>query len=149
MRVVLFLFFLFVGDQMFSQDTTATWLFNIDTSAYTVHFDKKQIPKELYAIIGIESTKDIANPGKSYQRGCVSNGVLPRKRLNWIASDSSNHWIISVSYGGRASGTKFYFVDKDNGKLNCNVLYFNRWRAEELTLGGLIPLLQSRQFVRG
>lgn len=149
MRSTLLILCLIADEQLFAQDTTVTWLFNIDTSAYAIYFDKKQIPQELYSVIGIESTKDIANPGRAYQRGCEGNGVLPRQRLNWIASDTSNHWIISVSYGGRASGTKFYFIDKDSGRLNSNILYFKRYQAEKLTLDAIIPLLQSRQFLRG
>ena len=148
-RTILFLLCLIAGEQLFAQDTTVTWLNNIDTSAFTISYDKKRIPEELYPAIGIKSLRDIANPGKRYRRGCVGGARLPNKRLNWMASDKNNHWILSVSYGGYACGTKFYFIDKDSGQLNTNIMYFTCREPGKLTLGKLIPELNAKRFIRG
>lgn len=137
------------SQQLFSQDTTSTWMFSIDTAAFTTFFDKNEIPKELYYSIGIESKREIANPHMPYQKGCVGNGTLPRKRLNWIAQDTSNHWVLSISYGGIGSGSQFYFFDKDSGKLNANVFYLQGINPEDYSLQVVLSKLKSKQFIRG
>lgn len=140
---------LFAGRYLLSQDTTTTWMFHIDTSAFTVRYDKGFIPAELYAAIGIENTRDIANPHMPFRKGCTGTGTIPHKRLNWIAQDTSNHWILSISYGGKSSGTQFYFIDKDSGKINTNVFYLQGINQEDYSLSTVLTKLKSQQYKRG
>jgi|ERR1041385_2098482 hypothetical protein len=141
--------FLFTVDEVNAQDTTVVWLNNIDTSGYTIQYNKKYIPEEFYSIIGIEKPKEIANANKRFNKGCTDSGIFPHKRLNWIASDNHNHWILSISYGGYASGTKYYFIDKEKEKPNTNIFYFTGSNNGNLTFGETTLKLATKQFIRG
>lgn len=146
MRIFIFLFSLFTFNQLFSQDTTVTWIYKIDTS-YHIQYQVSDIPNEFYTIIGISDSTEIVNANKEYGVGCT--GSLPHKRLNWIAYDDKNHWILSVSYGGRGSGTDYYFLDKENGVINTNQLYFHGKNYDSLTLGLIAKNIKAKQFDRG
>lgn len=149
MRTIFLILFLLTIEFSFSQDTTVTWLNNIDTSSFQIFYKKKNIPVYFYSIIGIKNKKDIASSNKSYQTGCVGRHGLPRKRLNWLAQDNNNHWVLSVSYGGFAHGTKYFFINKDNGKLNVNCFhFFGTPNYNDLTFGATIYRLKARQFRR-
>lgn len=148
MRTLIFILTFLAGQSLFSQDTTTTWMFSIDTSAFTVRYDKGFIPAELYSAIGIQSTRDIANPHMPYHKGCTGTGTMPHKRLNWIAQDSSNHWILCISYGGKASGTQFYFIDKHTGEINSNVFYLHGINPEDYSLSTVLTKLKSGQYKR-
>lgn len=148
MRKLLFVLLLISGKFLLAQDTTVTWMYTIDPATFTVQYDKKNIPEEFFSILGVESVSDIANPGKPYQKRCTSVRDLPHKRLNWIASDSTNHWVLSISYGGRGSGTLFYFIDKENGKLNTNQFHLHAADPEKLNLAGLCAEIKAKRFWR-
>lgn len=148
MRKLFIVLFLITGKFLSGQDTTVTWMYDPDPATFTIHYDKKYIPEEFFSILGIESASDIANPGKPYQKGCTSVRDLPHKRLNWIASDSSEHWVLSISYGGRASGTMFYFIDKEKGALNSNQFYLQAVNPEKLTLAGSFAEIKAKRYWR-
>lgn len=140
--------FLVLAKQLIAQDTSVTWIHHVNPSAFTVHYDKKSIPQELFSILGIQSVADIANPGRRYQKGCIAYRNLPHKRLNWIATDSSNHWIVSVSHGGRGSGTLFYFIDKEKGDLNTSRFTVQVAGAEKLHLTKVVEEIKARRYWR-
>lgn len=123
MRVLILSIFLFVKMPLFSQDTTVTWIRNIDTSSYKISYRKSNIPKEFYKFIGINRKNEIVNPSKNWTPSCISR---KHYRLNWIAKDKNNHWVISVTYGGRGVFTTYQYFDKVNDKLNLNELDFGR-----------------------
>jgi hypothetical protein len=69
---------------------------------------------------------EIANPGEKYVSGCVGPSDIPHNRLNWVAKDKNNHTVVSISVGGKAHRTKFFYIDKDKGMYNINELCFGR-----------------------
>ncbi len=148
MQRLFIVLFLVVGKFLLAQDTTVTWMYDLDPATFTIHYDKKDIPEEFFSILGVESASDIANPGKPYQKGCTSRRALPHKRLNWIASDSNNHWVLSISYGGRGSGTMFYFIDKETGKLNSNQFHLQKTMPEKLTLADSFKEIKAKRYWR-
>ncbi|MCW3084070.1 MAG: hypothetical protein JWP12_1436 [Bacteroidetes bacterium] len=148
MKAFFLIIFLFTIQLLYSQDTTVTWLNNIDTTAFQLHYNKKAIPKELYPLIKIDKAKDIASADGLYQAGCVGSG-LPRRRLNWIAKDTNNHWVLSISHGGYSSGTEYYFIDRSKGTLNVNCFtFYGSTNFNDLSFGSTIPLLKARKFYR-
>jgi hypothetical protein len=147
MRTLILTISLFVNIFLFSQNSTGNWINRIDTSLYTLRYRAIDIPIDFYTIIGINGLKEIANANDSFERGCT--GSLPHKRINWIANDSNNHWILSVSYGGRGSGTEYYFIDKVRSNLNVNQLYFYGPDSETLTLSLIAIRIRAKQFDRG
>jgi hypothetical protein len=148
MKTFFALLFFLTANQLFAQDTTVAWINNIDTSVYTIKYNKKDIPTEFYSIIGIEKQNEIASANELYQKGCTGSGLLPRKRLNWIANDNHNHWVLSISYGGRANGTEYYFIDKEKEKPNSNCFYFYGSNAMNLTFGETTLRMAAKQFLR-
>ncbi len=134
----------------FSQDTTVTWINNIDTNAYKVCFKKRCIPKEFYSIINIKKSTDIANANKDYQTGCVGHG-LPLHRLNWLAKDKNNHWVLSISNGGLVQETCYFFIDKEKGKININCFNLRLSRNCEqfdFPFGSAIIRIKEKLFFR-
>ncbi|MFI5141542.1 MAG: hypothetical protein ACHQII_04215, partial [Bacteroidia bacterium] len=88
MKAIFLTIFFFVSKILFSQDTSATWLNNIDTTKFEIHYKKESIPKKFYKIVGIENLREIVSANKSYRQGCT--GSLPGQRLNWLAKDENN-----------------------------------------------------------
>lgn len=124
----------------FPQDTTVTWIKNIDTSSFKMFYSKSNIPKEFYKFIGIDNKKDMANPTDKWTPSCIGK---QHHRLNWIARDKNNHWVISVTYGGKGVWTNYHYFDKENGKLNINELIFNR---RDLPFGQTVKEIKSGNF---
>jgi hypothetical protein len=122
------------------QDTTVTWLRNIDTTTFKMLYNKRAIPKEVYQVIGMANKNDIANPADNWTPSCMAS---PHRGLNWIAKDKKNHLVISVTYGAKAVVTKYYYFDKEKGKLNVNELTFERKR---LTFVQTTRLIKTRDF---
>jgi hypothetical protein len=61
MKALIILFFLLMNQSSFSQDTNATWIKNIHEPRYQIHYDKRIIPKEFYAVLRIDDIKALAN----------------------------------------------------------------------------------------
>lgn len=131
----------------FAQDTSVTWINNIDTTTFKIFYSRKSIPKDFYKIIGISKRGDIVSAHKAYQKGCVNRGRAS-KRLNWLAKDNNNHWVLSISYGGRASGTKYIYIDCNKDGLNINGFYFTGGHHNNYSLGQTITKLKEGQFYR-
>jgi hypothetical protein len=83
---------------------------------------------------------DIAEPADNWTASCLSK---PHQGLNWIAKDKNNHIIISVTYGAKAVITRYFYFDKDSGKLNVNELEFNRKR---LSFQQTVSLIKAGEF---
>jgi hypothetical protein len=133
MKIVLFIAFILGSFYIFSQDTTFAWVENIDTSVFSIKYKSRSIPKEFYAIIGIENAKQIASANEPYKIGSHSKKDLPNKRLNWLAEDKNKHWVLCISYSGLAHGTKYIYIDKEKGTLNYNTLKFTGEDNQTLT----------------
>lgn len=147
MRTVFTIVILSFCARLVAQDTTVTWAHKADPSSFIVRYDRAYTPQEFFSILGVDSVTDIANPGKRYQKGCSSVIALPRKRLNWIASDSSNHWIISLSYGGIGTGTTFYFIDKEGGVLNTEQFHLHTREPEKLSLAEAMQEVKAKRYL--
>jgi len=132
------------------QDTTVTWINNIDTNSFKLLYDKKEIPKEFYLILQMRTIKDIASANEPFQGGCTGGGKgWPSQHLNWLAVDKNNHWVLSVSHGGRGYWTDYYYFDKEKGQLNVNILMFKGNIGDSgFTFEQTIPKLKARQFYR-
>jgi hypothetical protein len=111
-------------------------------------FTKKAIPSDLLNYIQVDKLKEIANPNEKFTSGCVGSFGIPRIRVNWVAKDKKNHFVISISFGGKAHRTCFYYVDKDSKKTNINELYFgNRYHAlTSLTFGATTKIIKAKEF---
>ena len=150
MKTKLLILFLLTTKFLFSQDTTVTWINNIDTNSFKVCFKKRCIPKEFYSIINVDNSKDIANAKKKYQTGCVGHG-LPHHRLNWLAKDKNNHWVLSISYGGLHNRTDYFFIDKEKGKININCFNLRLSRncnQFDLSFGNTITRIKAKLCLR-
>jgi len=123
-----------------------TWINKIDTSSFKVFHAKQQISKEFFPIIRIKNRNDITNYKGKFRIGCVGHGKS--RRLNWLSKDHNNHWILSVSYGGRAYDTIYYFFDYDKGKINYNGLRFSGERIRELTFCEIVDRIESKKYSR-
>jgi len=121
MKNIFLLVFLFVNVQLLhaQQSITNSWLKNIDTSSYKVYYKKKFVSRKIISAIDMKKSW-IAEPDGKFSAGCTGSGK--RKRLNWVAKDKNGHVILSISYGGIASGISYYFIDSDSGNLNVNKL---------------------------
>lgn len=140
MKSVVLIVFLLISNFLFSQDTTVLWIRNIDTLAFKLSYDKQDIPKEFYKTIGISSTEQIANPSDNWTSSCM-NPI--HHKLEWIAKDKNNHWVISITYGGRASGINYYLFDMEKVKLNINeLLIYDKY----LTLGSLVNHIKAGKY---
>lgn len=140
MRVLILTIFLFVKMPLFSQDTIVTWIRNIDTSSFKISYRKNNIPKEFYKYIGIYNKKEISNPRKNWSPSCI---LRKHYKLNWIAKDKSNHWVISVTYGGRYLGTTYHYFDREKSNLNINQMIF---RKRDLTFEQAVKIIKSGNF---
>jgi hypothetical protein len=126
----------------FAQDSR-NWIYSIDTIHYKVLYKKKNIPKELYPILKIKSTKQIANPNEPVDLSCNRKDI-PNSRFNWIACDKKNHWIVSITNGGIQILTRYVFIDKSNGKLNDYEIKFSGPdKSRVMTLKELILKMKS------
>ena len=142
MKICLITILLLTSRLSFSQDTTVAWIKNIDTSAFKLFYNKKQIPKEFYPVLNIEKIRKLANPSDNYSPGCT-NPI--RGQLHWIAKQN-NRWVISVTYGGKAVHTRYFFLDKDKGTLNINELNFNLPRRGKTTFGKTVTAIKNGQY---
>jgi hypothetical protein len=142
MKTLLFIIFILTSGLSFSQDTTVTWIKNIDTTAFKLLYNKKDIPKEFYRVLNVKKINKLANPTDNYSPGCT-NPI--RGQLHWLAKQK-NKWVICVTYGGKGVYTKFYFLDKDKGTLNINVLNFPRPKKSNTTFGQIVTTIKSGQY---
>ena len=129
---------------LFAQDTTVAWIKKIDSLSYKTFSDKKYIPREFYKVIGFDSITQVANPNDKWTPSCIGR---QHYRLNWIAKDKINHWILSISYGGKSSSTSYYLFDKEKGKLNSNV-FSTRGVKDIKTVGTLARDIRNRTIER-
>jgi hypothetical protein len=142
MRTLIITFFIFTNHFLFSQDTSVTWIRNIDISSFEILRNKRDIPKEFYTVLEIDDINALANPSDKYSPGCT-NPI--RGQLNWIANQKDK-WIVSITYGGKGVFTRFYFFDKQNGKLNINEMSFLEPKRSETTIGEVVVLINSGRF---
>lgn len=142
MRALTIIILLLTSRISFSQDTNVTWIKNIDTYAFKLLYDKRDIPKEFYSVLSIEDLNTIANPSEEYSPGCT-NPI--RGQLNWIAKQKSR-WIISITYGGKGVCNRFFFFDKDNGELNINEMNFLGPKKSGTTIREVVTLIKSGQY---
>jgi hypothetical protein len=142
MRAVLIIIFLLTRGLSFSQDTTVTWIKNIDTSAFKVFYNKKDIPKEFYRVLNVKDIKKLANSTDKYSPGC-RNPI--RGQFHWMAIQK-NRWVISVTYGGRGVTTCYYFLDKEKGTLNINKIIFDVPKRGKTTFGQIVATIKSGQY---
>jgi len=140
MKISVLIISLLTTGLSFSQDSTVTWIKNIDTLSFKMLTGKKDIPKEFYKFVEIKSLKEIANPTDEWTPSCIRT---PHKKLHWIAKDKNNHWVLSVTTGGKGVFAGYYFFDKEKGKLNFNELNF---RKRYMTFGQTITCIKSGQF---
>ncbi len=131
---------------MFCQDTSAAWLTNIDSAKFKIYYKKRAIPRDFYQYVGIDNLSEIVSANKRYRQGCV--GRLPGNRLNWLAKDNNNHWVLSVSFGGKAHGTKYIYIDRDKNSYNVNGFRFFGADRNDLTLGRTIQKIRDKQYFR-
>ncbi|MGZ3862890.1 MAG: hypothetical protein ACXVPN_10800 [Bacteroidia bacterium] len=131
---------------LLSQDTTVAWLNNIDTATFKIYYKKGSIPKDFYTFVGIDNLSEIVSANKPYRKGCL--GSLPGQRLNWLAKDNRGHWVLSVSFGGRAPGTKYLYIDHEKNIYNINGFWFLDDDRNNLTLGGALRKIKSGQYMR-
>ena len=139
MRLFLIITLLLTSGLSFSQDTTVTWIKNIDASSFKMLYDKKDIPKEFYRVLDIKDLKRLANPKDKYSPGCT-NPI--RGQLKWIAKQK-NRWVISVVYGGKGVSNCYYFLDKEKGNLNINEIKFQR---RYLTFGQTVQNIKAGKY---
>ncbi len=132
---------------LISQDTTVTWLTNINVAEFKIAYKKRAIPREFYDVIGIDHLRDIASAHRPYRQGCIANG-LPGHRLNWLAKDDKGHWVLSVSFGGRGHNTKYIFIDHDKNKKNINGFYFLGEKCHDLVLSEMVSKIKSHEYNR-
>lgn len=118
----------------------SSWIKNIDTLSFKIHTTKRYIPKEFYSPIGIERRNQIANLHGNFNPGC--SGLGKGRRLNWIANDENGHWIISISRGGRAYNTSYYFIAKEKGEIKLNRFSFYGFNRKYYNLGLSIRCLK-------
>lgn len=146
--VIIFITVTFISfvKPLYGQDTSVSWVRNIDTVQFKNFYHKKLIPKQLVQYLTDKGLKDIANPGEKYRSGCVGPRSLPAYRLNWIAKDKHNHLIISIASGGWAHGTLFYCIDKEKGRININEIILEH-QSTNWTLTEVASALRKRQFV--
>ncbi len=142
MRTYLILILLLTSRLSFSQDSTVTWINNIDTSAFKMLYNKKDIPKEFYRVLNIKDIKKLANPTDKYSPSCI-NPI--RGQLHWMARQK-NRWVICVTYGGKGVYTKFFFLDKEKGSLNINEINFPEPKKSDTTFGQVVADIKSGQF---
>lgn len=142
MRMLILITFLLTGRLSFSQDSTVTWIKNIDSTAFKMFYNKKDIPKEFYRVLNIKDISKIANPTDKYSPGCV-NPI--RGQFHWMAKQKSR-WVISVTYGGRAVSTRYYFLDKEKDSLNINEINFDVPKRGKTTFGQIVTTIKSGQY---
>lgn len=150
MRNLILILFVLINSYLFSQDTTVTWISNIDTSAFKIYYDKKYIPIEFYSIIRISNLKEIYNSGKRFKTGnpFVQDKLI--RRFNWLAVDKSKHWVLSVTYKSRGYGTSYFYIDKEKKEyiiVNC-FGFLGLPNYNELKFHETLERLKSRQFYR-
>ena len=133
-----------ISYRLMSQDTNVVWLKNIDTLNFKLQYNKKFIPKDLYKYLEITKI-EMANPNEPYRAGCVGQKGVPSTRLNWVAKDNQNHLVISISIGGLAHRTLYFFLDKQSLAYNINELSFGH-DSRELSLGKVVNRIQSKSF---
>lgn len=131
--------------KFFAQDTTVTWLQNIDTTAFKYYNNKKYIPKDFYKYIDIKSVKEIANPTEEYTAGCVVQKGIPQQKLNWLVKDKKNHIVMKISCGGKAHRVLYYYLDTDKKKLNVNQLFFGHL-SRDYTFGMTSLKIKLKEF---
>lgn len=140
MRVGLLFFLLLTAANSFSQDTTVAWIQNMDTASFKMFYNKKDIPKKFYEILGIENIGKIADPTDNYSPGCT-NPI--RAQLHWIAKQK-NRWVFFITYGSSAVSDKLYFIDLDNHKVNVNLVRLpGKYKRDSFHFGQLVALINS------
>jgi len=142
MRTSFIIILLLTSGLSFSQDSTVTWIKNIDTSSFKMLYNKKDIPKEFYRVLNVKDINKLANPTDKYSPGCT-NPI--RGQLHWIAKQK-NRWVICVTYGGKGVHTRFYFLDKEKGTLNINEINFPTPMRSDATFGQVVASIKSRQY---
>ena len=142
MKTLLLITFILTSGLSFSQDTTVTWIKNIDTTAFKLLYNKKDIPKEFCRVLNVKDINKLANPTDKYSPGCI-NPI--RGQLHWLAKHK-NKWVICVTYGGKGVYTKFFFLDKDKGTLNINELNFPEPKKSNTTFGEIVTTIKSGQY---
>ena len=100
------------------QDTTATWMYDINPDDFKVSYRIADIPKQFYDVMSICCKHDIVVKDEDFKSNCVGPGVT--RKLNWIAKSKNKRWVISISYGGKAYYVVNYFFDYDNDEMNVN-----------------------------
>lgn len=115
------------------QDVFPKWMSFVNPEKYQLFYNKYDIPKEFLPYINYDYDH-IASAGEKYQVGCVNTKNLPSGRMNWLAKDDAKHWIMSISYGGRVSGTYYYYFSKENDQIWCARLMYNGIDSKNLTL---------------
>jgi hypothetical protein len=123
MKIVLIIVLTLATKLLFSQDTSATWINKIEKLSFKVYHGKRHIRKEMFSSIGIERKIEIARRYGYFSKGCRG---LRHKRLNWLAKDKDDHYILSISNGGRFYGTRYFFMEYNKEKL----------KVEELLIAG-------------
>ena len=137
---------LFISLNLFGQDTSSTWMFDINSSKFKLYHKTKYIPKEFYNIISVEDKNDIVDNDKNFKRNCIGPGIT--RKLNWLAKDKYKRCIISISYGGRVFQTIFYCFDFDSGKLNANGFYIRVENHDKISFPQFISLINERKLER-
>ena len=133
---------------LFAQDTGAVWLRNIDTLEFKILYNKKAIPTELLKYIEVNKLNEIANLDEKFISGCVGSSSIPHTRVNWVAKDKKNHYAVSISFGGYAHKTRFYYLDNDKKKININELFFGNsyTLTTGLTFGSTTKKINNGEF---
>lgn len=142
MRTILLILLFSTCRLLFSQDSTVTWIKNIDTSLFKMLYNKKDIPKEFYRVLNVKDINKLANPTDKYTPSCM-NPI--RGQLHWAAKHK-NKWVICVTYGGKGVSTKFFFLDKEKGELNINELNFPIPKKSNTTFGQIVMSIKSGEY---
>jgi hypothetical protein len=142
MKTLILITFILTSGLSFSQDTTVTWIKNIDTTAFKLLYNKKDIPKEFYRVLNVKDINKLANPTDKYSPGCI-NPI--RGQLHWLAKQKDK-WVICVTYGGKGVYTKFFFLDKEKGTLNINELNFPEPKKSNTTFGQIVTTIKSGEY---
>jgi hypothetical protein len=142
MKTSLIIILLLLSRLSFSQDTTVTWIKNIDTSSFKIIYNKKSIPKEFYRILEIKKIEELANSTDKYTPSCKG---LIRGQFHWMARQK-DYWVISVTYGGKTVGTRYLFLDKNESKLNINEINFNLPRFGMTSFGQIVSEIRLGQY---
>jgi hypothetical protein len=142
MKASLILILILTCGLSYSQDTSVTWIKNFDTSSFKISYNKKDIPKEFYRVLSIKRINKLANSSDKYSPGCT-NPI--RGQFHWMAKEKE-HWVISVTYGGKGVDTRYFFLDKDKVTLNINEMNFNLPRRGKTTFGQIVTAIKGGRY---